>query len=95
MDTAFVLVAGRAASGKSSNHRSTIAITPTQVVRMGVVVVIAIVILIGAGFWFTRNARGPRGLSAESRAVDVEGRYGPTGDRVPRADDELSDPDKH
>ena len=45
---------------------------------MGIVILIAIVILIGAGFWFTRNARGPRGLSAESRAIDVESRYGPT-----------------
>jgi hypothetical protein len=57
---------------------------------VGYIVMGGILVVIVAGFWFTRNgAKGPTPGDAQTRTIDFTSRYGPTGEPIRRPDDDL------
>ncbi|HEY5316827.1 MAG TPA: hypothetical protein VIJ20_02530 [Solirubrobacteraceae bacterium] len=58
---------------------------------IGTIIIIAIVLVVIAGFWLTRGAGGPGPLDAEARRVDTEARVSPMGEPM-SFDDEFKPP---
>lgn len=50
---------------------------------IAVLVVVAVVVVLGLGFYFTRGARGPAPFDAEGRMVDSSSHAGPLGKPMP------------
>ena len=58
---------------------------------VGAIIFIAIVLVLAAGFWLTRGARGPGPLDAEGRDVDTMAHISPMGEPM-SFDDDLKPP---
>ena len=52
----------------------------------------AIVVAIVAGFWFTRNAKGPTQAEMAQKATETNASVGPTGEPMGGWDDDLKPP---
>ena len=50
---------------------------------IAVLVIVAVVVVLGLGFYFTRGARGPAPFDAEGRMVDTRAHAGPLGEAMP------------
>jgi hypothetical protein len=50
---------------------------------IAVLVIVAVVVVLGLGFYFTRGARGPAPFDAEGRMVDAGAHAGPLGKPMP------------
>ncbi len=53
---------------------------------LGVLVIVGVAIVLAAGFWFTRKARGPGMLEVQRRAYDFDSHISQMGTPLPGAD---------